>query len=229
MTSDSHRYHPRRRYRRFPVKSVPGSLAFNSRAEIVNLSLAGCAVTTSVPLPTGKKFAVRIGSNDENLEFQGTVCWSRLAEDSLSAPNLRSTYRSGLMFSDILTDRAQSLLRFIERNIDLAVDHQLFGRLELAHDAQADLESDYEFTVETLSSGGLGVRMRQPLAAGEEHELELNLDGVPFRSLARVASVEAAEDDRAFVVGLEFLDTSPQHGEILSGYLRRLIESTEPN
>jgi hypothetical protein len=223
------RYTPRRRYRRFRVDHIPGSLAFSTEVEIANLSLSGMAVTTSVPLPAGKRFAVRIGAPDQGLEFQGVVCWSRLSESSLLTPNLPSSYRSGLAFFDILTERAQGLLRFMEQNIDVAVDHQLFGRLDLSGEARANLETDFRFEVTTLSAGGLCARISHPLAAGDEFEVELNLEGIPFSTLGRVAAFEAADDEAAYDLGLEFLDTEPEQMEVLSSYLRRQFESFETN
>ncbi|MBZ0111180.1 MAG: PilZ domain-containing protein [Thermoanaerobaculia bacterium] len=222
-------YSPRRRHRRFRVDHIPGSLAFSTEVEIANLSLSGMAVTTSVPLPAGKKFAVRIGDADLGLEFQGVVCWSRVSESSLLTPNLPSSYRSGLAFFDILTDRAQGLLQFMEQNIEIALDHQLFGRLELGGEARANLETDFRFEVTTLSAGGLCARISHPLAAGDEFEVELNLEGTPFSTLGRVAAFEAADDEAAYDLGMEFLDTEPEQMEVLSGYLRRQFEAPEAN
>jgi hypothetical protein len=44
-----------------------------------------------------------------------------------------------------------------------------------------------------------------------------------------VAAFEAADDEAAYDLGLEFLDTEPEQMEVLSSYLRRQFESFETN
>ena len=222
MTEQS--YTPRRRHRRFAIADIPGSLAFTTQVEIVNLSLAGVAVDTAVPLPRGKKFAVRIGKPEEQLDFQGLVCWSRLAESSLLSPRRPTTYRSGLAFADVLTEPAQNLLRFMERNIEVAVDHQLFGRLQIEGETSASLETDFPFEVQTLSAGGFSARISQPLSTDEVFEVELNLGGSPFITEARVVGVEASATQAEFNMGVEFFETRPDQLDILSGFLRQQFE-----
>ena len=217
MTTDDRRAH-----RRFRVPRIPGVLAFSLQADVVNLSLAGMAVECPVPLAVGKRFAVRIGTGTEQLDLMATVRWCERISDP--PPDARNRYRAGFAFHNILTEKAETLLSFLERNVVLALDRQMFGRLEVDGDARAHLEGDFELQIESLGLTGAEVETRQPPELGAEYELELNLDGRRFSTRGRVLEIRAlAGEQTGYAVEVEFLDPREDQLEVLRAFLREHI------
>ena len=210
----------RRNHPRFPVERIPGVLALSLQADIVNLGLAGMAVECPVPLTVGKRFAVRIGRGEDQLDLVGTVRWC----ERISGPTEeggRPRYKAGFAFHDVLTERAEQLLGFMERNVVVALERQMFGRLELDGEAHAELEGDSELQIHQLSLEGARVETGQPPETGETYDLELNLDGTRFAARGRVLLVRASESDRTgYRVDLEFEDLAEEPLEILRSFLR---------
>ena len=218
MNDEDRRAHPR-----FPVERIPGVLALSLQADVVNLSLAGMAVECPVPLTVGKRFAVRIGKGDDQLDMVGTVRWcDRLAEPS--GENGRMRYHAGFAFHGVLTERAEQLLGFMERNVVVALERQMFGRLEIDGEAHAELEGDSELRVLEITREGATVETAQPPEAGAAYDLELNLDGTRFTARGRVVEVGVNADERpAYRVEVRFEDLPPEQVEILRSFLRHRL------
>lgn len=216
----------RRRHPRFPVPRIPGVLAFSVGAEVVDVSVAGMQVECPVPLAVGKRFAVRIGTGAEQLDLVGSVRWcERIAETG--EDDFRGRYRAGFAFHDILTERAQSLVDFMERNVVVALDKQLFGRLELDGKTRAELQGDLNFRIERLGleTAELEIDAPQPPEEGAVYELEANLQGIRFATLARIVEVRALELERGgYRVEIEFVETPPEQLETLRSFVRERLE-----
>lgn len=218
MTTEDRRAHPR-----FRVARIPGVLAFSLRAHVVDLSLAGMSVECPVPLTAGKRFAVRIGKGTDQMDLVATVRWCERIPDSEITDD-RSLYRAGFAFHDILTDKAETLLTFMERNVVVALDRQMFGRLELEGDTPAELEGDFELQIVALGLDSAEIEMRQPLEKGAVYDLELNLEGTRFSTPGRVTDVRTlASGEAGYAVDVEFEDTPADQLEVLRTFLRRRI------
>ena len=221
----------RRRHQRFSVDRIPGVLAMSLHAEVLDLSLAGMAVQVPVSLAVGKRFAVRIGAGEDQLDLVGTVRWcQRIDSDrgrsteevSREAEGAdRPRYRAGLIFHDILTERAASLMEFMERNVVLALDRQLFARLELDGKTEADLEGDFELRLRHLGLDSAVGETPYPSPEGSSCELELDLGGRLFVTPGRIDSVRSIRgDDDRYRIEVEFLDTPRDQREILRSFIR---------
>lgn len=217
MNDDDRRAHPR-----FPVERIPGVLALSLQADVVNLSLAGMAVECPVPLTVGKRFAVRIGKGSDQLDLVGTVRWcERLPEPS--GEDRRLKYHAGFAFHDVLTERAEELLGFMERNVVVALERQMFGRLEIDGEAQARLEGDSELRVVELAHEGAVVETGQPPEVGADYELEINLDGRRLATRGRVLDVHASENGASYRVEIRFENLAAGQIEILRSFLRHRL------
>lgn len=211
----------RRSHRRFEVGRLPGVLALSLDAEVLDLSLAGMAVEVPVPLKVGKRFAVRIGAGEDRLDLVGTVRWSERLDPGEED---RPRYRAGFAFHDILTERAASLMGFMERNVVLALDRQLFGRLELDGETRANLEGDFELRVNRLGLESADAEAPHPPQEGSACELELNLRGRQFVTPGRVRAVEpVGGDEDGYRVEIEFRDTPEDQHRILRSFIRSRI------
>ncbi|MDX1630976.1 MAG: PilZ domain-containing protein [Thermoanaerobaculia bacterium] len=230
--SEEERHDPsreeRRSHHRFPVEGLSGVLALSLEAEVLDLSLAGMAVEVPVPLTVGKRFAVRIGAGEDQLDLIGTVRWSERSDvegaTSREAQEVQPRYRAGFAFHDILTERAAGLMEFMERNVVLALDRQLFGRLELDGETRANLEGDFELRLIRLGLESAVGETPHPPETGRPCELELNLRGRQFVTPGRVESVRADDGDGpGYRVEIEFEETPEDQEETLRSFIRSRI------
>jgi uncharacterized protein (TIGR02266 family) len=76
-----------------------------------NLSLGGCYVITSFPLPEGKEVALTLAlpELERELRFHGLVVWSRAAADGKAD----GSNGMGVEFSDVDTDDLALLRRYL--------------------------------------------------------------------------------------------------------------------
>jgi hypothetical protein len=209
----------RRRRPRFDVGDLPGSLAFATDVEVLNLSVAGMAVATRMPIENEKRLAVTLGRPPDTVALHGTVCWCRAVPGSDHGEG--PVYHAGLRFADVLTDRARQLIDFMERNIVVALDHQLFGRLNLQGEEVARLEGDWRFVIRKISTSGMLIATSLEPRIDERYDMEVNLDGRRFATRGRIVNIAADGPSRLLGVAFESL---PEDAAVaLREFIRRRV------
>src|SRR6188768_1499676 len=97
-----------RRFRRYDVAEVRGSLLLSLDARILNMSLTGMAIETGSVLKVGGDYWLRLSQEGAPLRFKTNVKWCHLVRNERSsAGDVRAVYQAGLDFRDGLDDNAR--------------------------------------------------------------------------------------------------------------------------
>lgn len=219
-----------RRFRRYDVAEVRGSLLLSLDARILNMSLTGMAIETGSVLKVGGDYWLRLAQQDGlPLRFKTNVKWCRLVRNERDAAGeVRAVYQAGLDFRDGLDDNARQVLSFLEQHIVVELDRRLTGRFGLAHPRAAALAVRHDFEVRRLSLGGMLVETVWDPAPDTTVELEVHTGKTVVRTRGKVRSVLPAIGSPGgpptFAVGLEFLGLAPEDQRSLAALLETLLE-----
>lgn len=219
-----------RRFRRYDVADVRGSLLLSLDARILNMSLTGMAIETGSVLKVGGDYWLRVSPQDGvPLRFKIHVKWCRLVRNERGAGgDVRAVYQAGLDFRDGLDDNARQVLSFLKQNIVVELDRRLTGGFSPAHPRAAALAVHHEFEVRRLSLGGMLVETLWDPAPDSTVDLELHTGKTVVRTRGKVRSVLPAigtpDGPPTFAVGLEFLGLAAEDQRSLAALLETLLE-----
>ena len=137
-----------RRFRRYDVADVRGSLLLSLDARILNMSLTGMAIETGSVLKVGGDYWLRLSQDGNPLRFKTKVQWCRLVRNERTpratcAPSTRPASTS----ATASTSNARQVLSFLEKHIVVEVDRRLTGRFNLAQAPTAAIAVRHDFEV----------------------------------------------------------------------------------
>lgn len=220
----------RRLQDRFSTDNVHGNFSYSVEASVLNLSLGGLAVRTNTQLSIGRKYQFRLGAEADSVLLTGAVRWCRMSgtrrEDS---GDIVPVYDAGISFDDVLTEKAEELLEFMERNITLEVKRRIAGRFKIDTKGSVVLESESEFVVQQISISGMMIEAEIALKPDTELELEMRLGRRKFSSSGRViylAEIALQEGDLRYRMGVEFLRTAESKQRVLEEFIRKEMKKT---
>ncbi len=214
-----------RRHRRYSTPDLPGSFANSVDASVLNISLAGIAVRTSLQLSIGREYLFQLGRGADQIQLSGTVRWCHLSgTQKLDEGDVVPVYEAGIALDEVFTEKAVELLEFLRKNVIVDLRSRLLGRFNLAsEDDPVTLESKEDFVVKQLSLSGMLIAtdsLREPESV---LELEIRLNGELFRTRARIVHVDeagAAEGRPSFRMGVEFLKTTTEQLQLLEEFIQ---------
>jgi PilZ domain len=222
--------HEARRFRRYDVADVRGSLLLSLDARILNMSLTGMAIETGSVLKVGGDYWLRLAQpGGAQLRFKTNVKWCRLVRNERDAAgDARAVYQAGLDFRDGLDENARQVLSFLEQHIVVELDRRLTGRFSLAQARTAALAVRHDFEVRRLSLGGMLVETVWDPALDSTVELEVHTGKAVVRTSGKVRSVLPAIGDPdgppTFAIGLEFVGLAAEDQRSLAALLESLLE-----
>jgi hypothetical protein len=234
MVAERDRGTPRkRRSPRYPVVGVRGTLHFNTEARIVNISLAGVALESSLPVRLGRSYSLTLHrDSEETLRLSGTVAWCQLREVRKNKlGESEPVYAAGLSFTDTLTEKAGSLVRFLERSAIVTVGQRVTGRFRLAGEQTVALNSDYEFVVMNISVHGLRLETEVAPQLGTLSAIEVFLPTYTLHTRARVAYTrETRLADKRMIteVGMEYVDLPDAERKRLADFIADELQVSTP-
>lgn len=210
----------KRRHRRYDVEGVKGRLRMSMDATILNLSVDGMALETHSWLSVGRKYSFKLRRDEHgDIPLTGEVVWCNLVRTARDeSGETLPVYRAGVKFDDVLSDTAQEVRSFIEKNAVVRLDTtRLFGRFRVPEQG-ADVALDQSFEVRRISFSGMLIEADFVPDLEARFRVELQSGEDPVAVAVRVAHVEELDDPdgaRA-AVGVEFLDLSPEAREALA-------------
>lgn len=217
----------RRRFKRYDVTGVEGTLILNLDVKVNDLSLTGMSVETSSALHPGSSYTIRIHRDDGDLRFPAVARWCRLVRtENTPRGDTVPVYRSGLDFRDSLDEKARWILDFIEQHIVVEVDwrRRVAGRFTVAADGELGVVSSGEFVVRKLSLAGMLIETAAAADPGVTLELEVRHERHAFTARARVANAApAAEDGGVRLLGIELVDPSPAAAKAIGGLIEEAL------
>lgn len=226
MTNDDNR----RRQDRFSTENVRGNFSFSVQAEVLNLSLGGLAVRTNTQLSIGRKYRFHLGAAADSVQLTGAVRWCRMSGTvKQETGDIVPVYDAGISFDDVLTEKAEKLLQFMEKNITLDLKRRIAGRFKVEARGPVVLESESEFLVKQISLSGMMIESDVPLKPDTELDLEMRLGRRKFNAGGRViylAEIALQDEDLRYRIGVEFTRTPKEKMRILEDFIRDEMKKT---
>ncbi len=218
-----------RRHKRYEVHDVRGSLLFRTQVKIRNISVSGLAIETTERLKLGRSYTIHLSNAQDSLDIAGTIRWCRLSRTQATVGGEAvPLYEAGLAFDDVFTEKAQSLLRFLELHVVLPLHQRITGRFRVETLGPVDIESRYEFEVVKLSLSGMLVRTQLEPALGSAFGMELGLRQEMVPLDGRVAYVQragGAKGEPMIEIGVEFVDVREDARRLLQGFIADELEN----
>jgi len=229
MTKDD----DKRQHDRHSADDVPGRFSYSVEANVLNISLGGLAVRTHTQLSIGREYRFRLGGVKNAVQLTGSVRWCRMSgTDKQPTGDIVPVYDAGISFDDVLTDKAEELLQFMEKNITLDLKRRIAGRFQVEDGGPVVLESESEFLVKQISVSGMMIEADVALKPETALELEMRLGRRKFTSPARIiymAEINVQDETLRYRMGVEFLKTPKEKQEALDTFIRtELQRSSRP-
>ena len=196
-----------RRHKRFEVRDVKGSLLFRTQVKLRNVSVSGLSFETTERLKLGRAYSLRLSNSGESVDLTGTIRWCHLAGTRAMGEDSLPVYEAGLAFDDVFTDRAQAVIRFIERHVILPLEKRITGR----------------FTLETIEP----VRTQLDAAVDSRFGMELGLRDEIVSVHGRVASVSrgvGTREEPLSELGIEFVQLPGEVRDSLTRFISQELE-----
>lgn len=213
----------KRRFKRYEVQGIQGTLVLNFEARVLNLSLTGLSLATHSPLRAGTRYALRVPRNGE-LRFNAMVRWCRLVgTEKNSREEVVPVYHAGLDFRDDLDQHARELLSFIESHVVVELERRLAGRFTVSEDTALDIGARGDFVARRLSRSGMLIETDIVPESGAVLQIEVRHDRHPWKTGARVAYVAPAEGGEKAQIGIEFLDLSEPAADAVEKLIEEII------
>jgi hypothetical protein len=214
-----------RRHKRYDVEDVRGSLAFNTEAELLNMSLTGMAISTRSMLRVGGTCTLRIPHGGNHLTVPARVMWCRLVGTERAASGeVAPVYQAGLDFRQILDEQAQQMLQLIESSVVVELERRLAGRFKVQVDGPVELQTSQEFEVRRISLSGMLIETALVPEVGAVFDLEIQPDGTAIELRGRVAHVLPNPNGEGSQVGMEFLALSAEARRALEALIEAQLE-----
>jgi hypothetical protein len=217
----------RRRTPRYSVKDVQGSLLFVAEARVLDMSLTGMAVETDTRLRLDRTYSLRLRREDgQDVPLTATVMWCQLrpAKDGAKAGSL--VYTAGLHFTDVLSEKAEKLVAFLQVSAVITVQTRICGRFRARFRESVSLATEYEFEVKTVSSSGMLITSELEPEQGSVFDMDVQLNGSEIHTRGRIAYVRRATAPGSvgrLELGVEFVDLGETARSALLGYIGRQI------
>jgi len=215
----------KRRFPRFSVSGIQGRVSFSSSVEILNLSLGGVAIKADRRLELGQEYVLRLDLEDRELEVNGVAVWSKLSGLSQVEGGSVPEYSAGFRFTNVLTDRVQDLVDFIEKNKGGDEERVTGIRFQIGRAEKATLDADEECEVKLISRSGMLIQAPRRFEVDSIYTIQiLPPEQEPIRFRGRVAS--QFESSQGFLtrydLGIEFVDMSETDRARLDAFIARI-------
>jgi hypothetical protein len=213
----------RRRYKRYEVEGIQGNIRKFSDLNVTNVSIGGIAIETINRLDIDKEYTFKIEDKNSFINIKGCSVWSVLsqAEDKATG-NLIPIYMTGIKFMDILNERVNMLMNFIEENRMATSERRLRGtRFKVTTSENVKICYPYRYDVKRISLSGMEMMTEQPLTPGSQHEMELILNKKVLNINGRITNCKEVSS-RKFVrykVGIAFIEVTDTDRQTLKSFL----------
>ena len=213
-----------RRCKRYEVGGIRGNVLNTTDVDVLNISIDGAAIETPRRLEINREYAFKIRSENSFLQIKAQVVWAVLVSKGAKGSRTATpVYRAGLKFTEVLSEKADTLRHFIEENRAEPYEHRLEGvRFTIASSNKVKLEYPYEYKVKKISLSGMLIETEYPLAPGSEHVIELFICDEEVNIVGRVVNCERSDSEPGvrYDIGIEFVTVLAEDKLILKKFLR---------
>ena len=221
----------RRRHPRFTVEDVQGQLTVASKVEVLNLSLGGVAIRADRRLNIGVDYTLKLEMGDRFIAVRGVVVWAVLSGIRKARGEDVPEYSAGLKFVDVLTDKVQGLVDFIDEN-RIVEEHRLAGlRFQVEAPGKAVLDALESYRVRLISLSGMLIESDRALEVDRVYAMRFLAPGGPVSFAGRVASCledGAGTGLRRYRMGVAFVDMAEPERRKLQSFVTSLTPGVSP-
>jgi len=218
----------KRRFKRYEVDYLNGSMLFSSAINILNISMDGAAITTTHQLATGREYTLKLRFEDTSLNLKGKVVWSVLSHSkTLKNGEVVPVYKAGIRFTNTLTDTAAQLISYIEKNRSNPFEQRAHGiRVKVNQTADVEIHHPYGYTIKKISLSGMLIETDSLSVLDTHHVMEIALDGTKVTVMGRIANQAEITVNGAttYHVGVEFMKISDDDMKVLQSYIDALVQ-----
>lgn len=218
----------KRRHKGFIVNGIHGNVLFPSDMEILNISMDGAAIETTKRLNINREYTFKFKYKNAVLNLRGLVVWSILTyreRERKGSKEIIPVYRGGIRFTDILNEKTNLLLNFIEENKIRTLEKRLTGvRFKIAAPENIQLDYPYTYEVKRMSLSGMLIEIENPLDLNSRYDIELFINENLVKVEGRVANCTEikSESGAVYDIGIEFVKVSDNDKKLLKNFLSTL-------
>lgn len=219
-----------RRFRRFDVNGVDGSLRFSTDVKILDISAGGMQVSTSSHLTVGRRYSFKLNRSHDAMKISGRIAWCELTgKENLAEDEVVPKYTAGIAFDSTLSQEGSTLADFLSENITIELERRIYGRFKLPDGEPVTVDTKVEFAVLRLSLGGMLIEAELGAELEQVFPMELHIGDSSLTAEGRVAYVEEPGDGKtASKLGVEFLGMNDEDRAELEHFIEREFAQDDP-
>ncbi|MBI5142110.1 MAG: PilZ domain-containing protein [Nitrospirae bacterium] len=213
-----------RRYKRFEVEGLYGSMLSAHDVSIVNINMFGMALKTMNRLDIGRGYSLKIRHGSVSVLVKGVVVWCILS-GSCTLPNGEHApvYTAGVKFMENRDQKYEALRNFIEETRLESVESRVSGvRFTPTGERTAELGAPITFNVKKLSRSGMLAECSETLQVESLLDVKLEIDSKPVQVQCRVVNTNPLPGSAFIFVGMEFLKFRRDGKTVLDGFIDEL-------
>jgi Tfp pilus assembly protein PilZ len=224
-----------RRHKRYRLDlvEVDGQISMTDKVEILDISLGGIALKVDRRLNIGREYLLKLREGGKGLEVKCVAVRVELSGIEPRANGESVTiYTAGMTYKEGPTARIAEFVKPIEQKRSgsgtEASDRRLDVRFNIVGPMDTMLSYPAQFTVKTISLGGMLIRTGQALALESRVPMSLSLNSdSSVKFVGRVAVCQRNEDEGGthFDIGVEFTNLTDQNISLLKTFIDILAET----
>lgn len=223
----------RRRHKRFEVDDmeIRGKMVFASEVKIANMSISGVSIKADRRLDIGSEYTLKVEDRERTLVLKGIVVWSNICGSKETSHGEHiPLYAAGLKFTNVLNERVNDILNFIDMH-KTESEHRVTGlRFKIDEAEKAVMSFSSGYRVKRISLSGMLIESPQPLDINATHTMEISLpDEKPVRFMGKVASCQQqpGKGGELFHIGIAFSRMSEKDTERLRQFIVMLRDLSQ--
>jgi len=228
-----------RRHKRFRIDlvEVNGQISMTDKVEILDISLGGIALKVDRRLNIGRDYLLKLREKGKTLEVKCVVVRAELSgiEQRPNGDSV-SIYTAGMTFKEGSTAKIADFLKPIEQNklreVPDASERRFDVRFHIGGPLDTQLSYPAQFTVKTISLGGMLIRTDQALGTDSKVPMTLSLhsgDAVQFIGRIAVCQKNDDQEGKRYDIGVEFTDLTVQNITLIKSFIDFLADTNVKN
>jgi hypothetical protein len=221
-----------RRHPRFRLSAAElnGQMTFASEVSILDIGLGGVSVRADKRLNIGGTYLLKLDGPRQSLSLRCEVAWARFSGTRRSDDGESTAiYTAGMKFVDLAPEHAGALQLLIDTLAPDAVpddgDRRSYPRFPPKPPGLALLDFPADYTVRTISLGGMLIQCPSPIDPESRIPMQLVLQGgqvIEFQG--RVVSCQPAPsgDVASYYAGIEFIGLAEDGRTALAAFIAGL-------
>ena len=198
----------KRQYKRYIVDGIQGNILHPLDIKVLNISINGAGIESTQRIDVNKEYTFKITYKDAILNLRGRVVWALLSyREKKDSKEIIPLYMAGVVFIDTLTEKAKTLLSFIDLN-KKTLELRLGGvRFEIDDPDKVKIYFPYKYEVKQISLSGMLIETEHHLDLNSHYDMELYLNTNILNMVGRVVHCEKLDspDVTKYGIGIEFI------------------------